>query len=78
MADSSKISLAFPGRRMLGDKKICVLAGDVGGTKANLAIFEATADQVKLVKTSTYHSGQYPSVIKIIQQFFQENPDYKP
>lgn len=78
MADPSKISLAFPGRRLLGNKKVCVLAGDVGGTKANMAIFEATSDQVSLVKTATYHSSQYPSVIKIIQQFFQENPEYKP
>jgi len=78
MADSPKISLAFPGRRLLGDKKICVLAGDVGGTKANLAIFEATAGQINLVKSSSYHSGQYPSVIKIIQQFFAENPGYQP
>src|SRR6185437_1371716 len=78
MADSPKISLAFPGRRLLGSRKRCVLAGDVGGTKANLAIFEATADQITLIKTSSYHSGQYPSVIRIIQQFFQENPGYKP
>jgi glucokinase len=78
MADSSKISLAFPGRRLLTGKKICVLGGDVGGTKANLAIFEASADEISLIKTATYHSGQYPSVIKIIQQFFQENPGHQP
>jgi glucokinase len=78
MADSSKISLAFPGRSLLANKKLCVLAGDLGGTKANLAIFEATADQVSLVKTTSYHSGQYPSVIKILQQFLLENPGYKP
>lgn len=78
MADSPMIALNFPGREVLGNNKVCVLAGDVGGTKANLAIFEATADQITLRKTSTYHSGQYDSVIKIIQQFFQENPGYKP
>jgi glucokinase len=78
MADTSVIALNFPGRRLLGDKKICVLAGDVGGTKANLAIFEATAPDIRLIKTATYHSGQYPSVVKIIQQFFQENPGYRP
>ncbi|MDP4128629.1 MAG: glucokinase [Bacteroidota bacterium] len=78
MADSPMIALNFPGRHLLGNTKRCVLAGDVGGTKANLAIFEATADQITLIKTSSYHSGQYPSVIRIIQQFFRENPGYKP
>ncbi len=78
MADSSKILLSFPGRRLLSGKKICVLAGDVGGTKANLAIFEAEAEHITLIKTSTYHSGQYPSVVKILQQFLRENPDSKP
>ncbi len=78
MADPSKISLAFPGRPLLSGKKVCVLAGDVGGTKANLAIFEATTDRINLIKTSTYHSAQYPSVIKILQQFLQENPDSRP
>lgn len=73
-----KISLAFPGNRILSDEKICVLAGDIGGTKANLAIFEADKSGISLVTTSTYHSAQYPSVIKIIEQFLGENPGYRP
>jgi glucokinase len=78
MSDSSRILLAFPGNRSLTDKKRCILAGDVGGTKVNLAFFETGVDRVTLVKTATYHSGQYPSVIKIIQQFLQENPGFEP
>src|SRR5450755_1248414 len=31
-----------------------------------------------MIKSSTYHSGSFPSVNKILQQFIQENPDYKP
>ena len=78
MAGQSKISLFFPDRLSFTDKKTIVLGGDAGGTKVNLAIFEATATDVKMIKSSSYHSGSFPSVNKILQQFMQENPDDKP
>jgi len=78
MAGYSKISLYFPDKHSFGDKKAFVLGGDAGGTKVNLAIFEATASGVKMIKSSSYQSGSFPSVNKILQQFLQENPDYKP
>lgn len=78
MAGYSKISLYFPDKLSFGDKKTIVLGGDAGGTKVNLAIFEAVSSGVKMIKTSTYHSGNFPSVNKILQQFLQENPDFKP
>jgi glucokinase len=78
MAGHSKISLYFPDKHSFGDKKAFILGGDAGGTKVNLAIFEATASGVKMIKSSSYQSGNFPSVNKILQQFLQENPDYKP
>ncbi|HEY4935681.1 MAG TPA: glucokinase [Puia sp.] len=76
MAGHSKISLYFPDKLSFADKKVIVLGGDAGGTKVNLAIFEATASQVRLIKCSTYHSSGYPSVNNILQQFIKENPDF--
>jgi glucokinase len=78
MAGHSKISLYFPDKHLFAKQKSIVLGGDAGGTKVNLAFFEATADGVKILKSSTYHSGSFPSVNKILQQFLLENPDYKP
>jgi glucokinase len=78
MAGHSKIALYFPEKLSFADKKSIVLGGDAGGTKVNLAIFEATPDDVKMIRSSGYHSGSFPSVSKILQQFLQENPDYKP
>jgi glucokinase len=78
MAVRSKISLYFPDKLSFGNKKATVLGGDAGGTKVNLAIFEATASDVRIVRSSTYHSGSFPSVNKILQQFLQENADHKP
>ena len=78
MAGHSKISLFFPDRHLFAEKKTIVLGGDAGGTKVNLAFFEATDAGVRLLKSSTYHSGSFPSVNKILQQFMLENPDYIP
>jgi len=78
MAGNSKISLYFPNKLSFGNKKSIILGGDAGGTKVNLAFFEATAAEVKMVRSSSYHSGSFPSVNKILQQFMQENPEYKP
>ncbi|HEY2350402.1 MAG TPA: glucokinase [Puia sp.] len=78
MAGHSKVSLYFPDKISFGNKKAIVIGGDAGGTKVNLAIFEATMNDVRLIKSATYHSGSFPSVHQILQQFMQENPDYKP
>lgn len=78
MAGHSKISLYFPDKNSFGNEKSIILGGDAGGTKVNLAIFEATDQQVKLMKCSTYHSSRYPSVNEILKLFIQENPDFHP
>jgi glucokinase len=78
MAGLSNISLYFPDRHLFSEEKSIVLGGDAGGTKVNLAFFEATATGVKMLRSSSYHSGNFPSVNKILQQFLQENPDYIP
>jgi glucokinase len=78
MGDHSKISLYFPDRLSFGDKKSVLLAGDAGGTKVNLAMFEATAGGVRMINSANFHSSGYPSVNSILQQFIKENPDYHP
>ena len=78
MAGHSKISLYFPDKLSAANKKTVVLGGDVGGTKVNLAIFEADASHVQMIKTSTYHSSSSASVNNILQQFLKENPDFQP
>ncbi len=42
MAGHSKISLYFPDKLSFRNKKTIMLGGDAGGTKVNLAFFEAT------------------------------------
>jgi glucokinase len=55
-----------------------VLAGDVGGTKTNLALYQATAHTMEVVKESTYHSASYGSCMAILTEFLHENPNQHP
>jgi glucokinase len=78
MAGLSKISLYFPDKNFFNNNKQIIVGGDVGGTKVNLAIFEADSSQVLMIRSSTYHSSASPSVNDILKQFLKENPDYHP
>lgn len=76
--NQSPVNLFFPRKDELGNKTITVLAGDVGGTKTNLAIFHATKKSVKVVLEKKYHSANYKSSIDIIEQFIKEEKCAKP
>jgi glucokinase len=82
MMDPLALPLAFPFRLQLGVGGLSVLAGDVGGTKTNLAIFKATRDHVEALVEKTFHSSSFPNCTDILVQFLQEcraegipNPD---
>lgn len=50
-----------------------VLAGDIGGTKSNLAIFSVLGeDRLSLVKNQRYPSASYPGLNAIIREFLGE------
>ncbi len=46
-----------------------LLAGDVGGTKTNLALFDAAHGPRKPVEEATFLSAQYPSLEELIHEF---------
>lgn len=72
------VPLAFPRMAAFIKKSICVLAGDVGGTKTNLALFKVQNCQLERLCASSYHSKEYNSLADVIHQFLQEHPDIKP
>jgi glucokinase len=55
-----------------------IIAADVGGTKTNIAFFEATVNSMKLITETTYHSSQYHSFPEMIRQFITDNKLEKP
>jgi glucokinase len=50
-----------------------ILAGDVGGTHARLALFEGRGDQLKPLTEKIYPSHEYPNLETIVTAFLKEN-----
>ena len=46
-----------------------ILAGDIGGTKVNLAFFEVAGQQVTQSVAGTYPSRQHASLEEIVREF---------
>lgn len=46
-----------------------ILAGDIGGTKTNLALYDWSAERVEPVRLETFHSADYKSLEEILEEF---------
>lgn len=55
----------------LTQKSTLVLAGDIGGTKTNLAIFSVVGDTLTLERNLRYASAAYPGLNTIIREFLE-------
>lgn len=49
-----------------------IIAGDIGGTKCNLAAFEEQGTELRLVARQRYATTDYPSFEKVLLQFREE------
>ena len=50
-----------------------ILAGDVGGTHARLALFDARGEELKLIVEQVYASHSYPNLEAIVAEFLRSN-----
>ncbi len=50
-----------------------VLAGDIGGTKTSLAIFEVNGTKLESLAEEKYPSGEYSSLDEIVEKFIKEH-----
>lgn len=50
-----------------------ILAGDIGGTKTNLAAFEVSTGSLKLVVKESYHSREHATLEEIVAQFLAQH-----
>ncbi|GKS64325.1 glucokinase [Nitrospira sp.] len=46
-----------------------ILAGDIGGTKTNLALYDWTGERVEPLRLESFHSGDYTSLEDILVEF---------
>ncbi len=51
-----------------------ILAGDIGGTKTHLALFEEKEERKWVIDTK-YPSAQYDSLLSIVKQFLSDHPN---
>lgn len=46
-----------------------ILAGDIGGTKTNLALYDWTTERTEPVRLESFHSADYKSLEEILKEF---------
>ena len=51
-----------------------ILAGDIGGTKTVLALFEISDGRPRRIREATFRSGEYASLEAIIGEFLRDEP----
>ncbi len=59
----------FQNRRTRNPRPTHILAGDIGGTKTNLAIFTVVADKLVMQRNHRYPSASYSSLNAIVREF---------
>jgi glucokinase len=53
-----------------------ILAGDIGGTKSNLALLDGKGDRLRIVFNYRYHSNEYTRFEDIIDDFLSRGRDF--
>lgn len=46
-----------------------ILAGDIGGTKTNLALYDWTSERTEPIRLESFHSGDHKSLEEILEEF---------
>jgi glucokinase len=73
MSDQLQIPFAFARKDEMIGKEVNVLAGDVGGTKTNLALYKISNGNFAIMSEKSYHSSRHATLIDIINLFISEN-----
>ena len=68
------LPLLFSDSNKIKDNDSIVLAGDVGGTKTNLALYKMTKGNTLVLKEGNYKSQEYKSITEITHDFLQGQP----
>ncbi len=69
------VPIAFKQTKFSHDENVIVLAGDIGGTKANMSLCKFTANGMEVVKEKRYVSKDHVSFTDIINDFIAGLPN---
>jgi glucokinase len=61
--------------RLQATKNKVVLAGDLGATKMNLALYKLNGSNIEAVTSKQYHCREYGSLKEIVQDFVKEHKE---
>ena len=59
---------------MVHRENVMILAGDIGGTKTVLAIYDASAEPLKIIREAVFKSRDFPQFDQILHQFLEDSP----
>ena len=68
------IPIAFKNPNATGDANTIILAGDIGGTKANMRLSRFSATGLETIKEARYVSKDYASFTDILSNFLEGQP----
>ncbi len=69
VSDDFYIPLSFRGKETFQQSEGIVLAGDVGGTKTNLALFHFKEDTLKSIKQESFKTNDWTSFLELMASF---------
>ena len=69
----SNIPIAFPNKDT-GTSPVIVLAGDIGGTKSDFALFEVKEGKFSILRETIYHSKDWASFTDMVMNFGVSSP----
>lgn len=78
VTNQQPIPLSLPRRDQVPASGMTVLAGDIGGTKTNLATFKVTPEGIRQIQAARYASTEYHSLTSIIQHFISDYDQPQP
>jgi glucokinase len=55
-----------------------IVAGDIGGTKANLGLFEVAAGAPRPVRSARYRSAEFPGLAAVVARFLADGEEPRP
>lgn len=61
-------------REIRSNGKELILAGDIGATKTNLAIFKHEGNKFKVLHEATYRTGDYSTITELTDNFIKGKP----
>lgn len=70
--DDPLVPFSFHDKLMNTPDGKVILAGDVGGTKTNLALFRTEGKKLERIKTINYPSSEFKSVIHMLHKFTED------